>query len=70
MIPLHFYFIHMRKVTHALDASADGYKRVMFWTVDTDIEVLSIAFVSTTYGQSLQEFRVHFSRGLNCKSWN
>ena len=24
---------------HALDASAEGYKRVMIWTVDTDMVV-------------------------------
>ena len=34
------------RLLHTLDASAEGYKIVMIWTVDVDIVVLVISFVS------------------------
>ena len=55
---------------HALDTSTDGYKIVMLWTVDTDVVVLSTAFVSETDIDSFwswQELMVYFSKGLSSR---
>ncbi|MES9879584.1 MAG: TCR domain-containing protein, partial [Sedimenticola sp.] len=51
-----------RLLLHAKDAAADGYRRVMLRTVDTDVVVLSIALFAQT---NLTELWISFGTGKN-----